>query len=129
MLIFLNHFHEEAKGFKVASFGIEFELMLPEKWNDDFREIASIVDLVSEAILVVRPCILLEIHTTTTKEFFQSVEYILIFFDKFDIELWLRDCSSHSFLFFINIPDVDSEASFPVYQAHDVIWGKTIHFE
>ena len=129
MRLFSNHLHQETEGLKVTSFGREVEFMSLEKWNNDSRKIASIVDLVSEAILVVRPCILLEIHTTTTKEFFQSVEYILIFFDKFDIELWLRDCSSHSFLFFINIPDVDSEASFPVYQAHDVIWCKTIHFE
>ena len=129
MCLLFYHFHQETEGLKVASFGRKFELMPLEKRDDDFKKIASVVDLVSVAILMIRTRILLEVDATALKEFFQSVEYILIFFDKFDIELWLRDCSSHSFLFFINIPDVDSEASFPVYQAHDVIWCKTIHFE
>ena len=129
MSFFLNHFHQEAEDFKVISFGIEFELMSLEKRNNYFREILAVVDLISVAILMVWSCIFLEIHTSALKEFLQSIENVFVLFDKFDIELWLNDCTSYRLFFFINISNVDSEASFTVYKAHNIVWCKTVHFE
>ncbi len=129
MRIILDHLHQETKSFKIISFGSEFELMPLEKWNDNFKKIASVVNLVSVAILMVRPRILLEVHATATKEFFQSIEDVLIFLDKLDIELRLHGCSPCRLLFYIDISDIYSEASFTIYETYDVIWCKTIHFE
>ena len=89
--------------------------MLPEKRNDDFDKILSVVDLISVAILVVRARIFLKIHTAAPEEFLQSVENVLILFDKFDVELGLHDCSPYRLLFFINISNIDSKASFTIY--------------
>ena len=115
MCLLFYHFHQETEGLKVASFGRKLELIPLEKWDDDFKEIASVVDLVSVAILMIRTRILLEVDATALKEFLQSVEDVLIFFDKFDVELRLNGCSPFGLLFFINISNVDGEASFAIY--------------
>lgn len=129
MNLFIYHLHQETKSFKIISFGIEFEFMPLEKWDDNFQEILAVVDLVSIAILVVGPRIFLEIHAAAPEEFLQSIEDVLIAFDKLDIELWLNNCSPYRFLFFIDISNVDSEASFAIHEAHNVVWCKTMHFE
>jgi hypothetical protein len=121
MYLLFYHVHKKAKRLKIISFGFEFERVLPKKWNDDFREIASVVDLVPVAIPVIRPRIFLEIHTAASKECFQIIQDILVCFDKLDIELGLHDDTPFRFLLFIDIPDIDSEASFTIHETHNVI--------
>lgn len=121
MNFFLYHSHQDTERVKIFSFGIEFEFMFLEEWNDYFQKITTIIDLVSVAILMIEACIFLKIHTSTSEKLFQRVQDILIFLDKFDVKLRLNDYSSPHLCFFINISYIDSEASFTIHEAHNII--------
>src|SRR3989344_1255280 len=100
---------------------IKTKLIFLEERNNDVLQIIAIRYLIAVTILMIRPCIFLKIHISATKEIFQLIQDIFIFFDEFNIKPWFGFHPSFNFFIILRILYVNCEASFTVYQPDNII--------
>lgn len=127
MTLFFQESHHPAEDLKVAPFGSEFKVVSFEKRNDYRQKIIPPEYFKTITMLMVRARILLEIDTAATEEISKSIQNVFVFLDELYIELWFYDDSASNDFLYVRISNIDSEASFTIYEPDNILGTKILH--
>jgi len=117
----LNCRHEFTEDVKVFLFRSEPQMILQEKWNNDFPKIRALRHLIAITLLVIFSSVLLEINISASEVFLKLKENVLIFFYQLNVEFRLDSYASLLLARVVESSYISSKTAFSINKTNNVV--------